>query len=574
MRNLIGTEHISDTPYVCTTAKNKIEVKFRTPKDEVEKVNIIFNDPYNYTDRVWEEKRSEMELRCTDDMYNWWTSELTIDTRRFMYHFELITKDGEVYHYSEAGLDKEWEVGYQFNLPFSHEDEIFTYPDWIDETIWYQIFPDRFATSDSEKYKSWHNGSVTNEENYGGNIKGIISKLGYIKDLGANAIYFTPLFEADSSHKYDTTDYYKIDPQFGTEEDFRNLITAAHEHGIKIMLDGVFNHTSKNHPFFKDVVKNKEKSVYKDWYYVNDYENLEESVKLDYNTFRYNSTFDTFAYTPNMPKLNVANPEAKKYILDAVKYWTEMGIDGWRLDVANEVHHSFWKDFKKTVVEVNPDVYIVGEIWHDSITWLRGDEFHAVMNYKYTNAIIDYFFKKKINKEQFENRVIRTQMEYTNAINKAAFNLFDSHDTMRVLDMCDFKIERLKLGTVFLFTQVGSPCIYYGTEIGITGSGDPDNRKLMLWDEKEWNLELYEFYRQLIKVRKENPILGNAGDFYLVPNNDVCEFIKTDGKETYRILLNNSNTEYEFATEQKVIFAEKFKDNKILENGFVIIKEN
>lgn len=573
MRNLIGTEHVSDLPYVNTVAHNQIKVRFRTPREEVKMVILIYNDPYNYGQDGWEQLCMEMHTRHTDDMYDWWEETITIESRRFMYHFELHTKDGEVYHYSEAGLDKEWEVGYQFNLPFSHVDEIFTYPKWIDDTVWYQVFPERFATSDQEMFKTWHTGDVKNEETYGGDIRGIISKLDYIKELGANAIYFTPIFAADSSHKYDTVDYFKIDPQFGTEEDFKDLIKEAHDRDIKIMLDGVFNHTSKNHKYFQDVVEKKQDSEYRDWFYINDYENLEESLNWNDSKFREMNTYNTFAYTPNMPKLNVANNAARSYILKAVEYWTEMGIDGWRLDVANEVHHSFWKEFKKRVVAINPDIYIVGEIWHDSITWLRGDEFHAVMNYKYTNAIIDYFFKRKITKEQFENRVVRTQMEYTQQINNAAFNLFDSHDTVRVKNQCNFNSDAQKLGTVFLLTQNGTPCIYYGTEIGLDGYEDPNNRKLMIWDESKWDKELYNFYKEIIRVRRDNPVLGNRGEVYFVYNNDVCEYVKCGEEGFYRIILNNSENSYKFEPNGEVILAEKFDGDKISGYGYIIVKE-
>ncbi len=573
MRKLTGIEHVSDMPYVFTTSENTIGIKIKTPKEVVCKIDLGYNDPYAYEGEQWIEKVTSMDNNFSDDLYDWWDVEIQVDARRFMYHFKLHTVGGNVYYYTEAGLDDTWEVQYQFNLPFSHAEEVFTYPKWIDNTVWYQIFPERFATSDMSKYEGWHDGDVTNEELYGGNLKGIIAKLDYIKDLGVNAIYFTPIFYADSSHKYDTIDYFKIDPQFGTEDDFKNLIMEAHNRGIRVMLDGVFNHTSKNHPYFQDVVKNKEKSKYKEWFYINEFDNLENTLNLPDSEFSIKNPYNTFAYTPNMPKLNVSNPEARDYILEAAKYWTELGIDGWRLDVANEVVHHFWKDFKKAVTAINDQIYIVGEIWHDSISWLRGDEFHAVMNYKYTNAIIDYFFRKKIDLEKFEGRISRTLMEYTPTINKAAFNLFDSHDTMRVKNMCEFDVARQKLGTVFLFTQMGTPCIYYGTEIGLEGAGDPNNRRLMPWDENKWDHELLDFYKKIIKIRLDHPILANGGDVKFIENSTgICEYKRYSSNEEYTIVLNATDSVSEYVSEGKVIYAQDYEQGVLNVNGFAIIK--
>ncbi len=568
MNNLAGVIHKSDFPYVSIISEDTIEVRIQTPKSKIKSVVVGYNDPYDYNKFDWIEFTKEMNLVQTDDFYDWWIAQITVDARRFQYNFKLTTTDDQLLYFTEAGLDTDFEIKYQFNLPFSHTSEIFTYPSWVDEAIWYQIYPDRFATTNHEHLSKWHYGDVKNHEIYGGNFQGVISKLDYLQRLGINAIYFTPIFKADTSHKYDTVDYFQIDPQFGTEADFQELITIAHACGIKIMLDGVFNHTSKKHPHFIDVMNNRESSVYKDWYHIRDYDKLDE---IGTKHFKEIMAYDSFAYVDNMPKLNTQNPEVIDYIFQAVTKWTKMGIDGWRLDVANEVDHKFWKLFKEHVTQLNPDIYIVGEIWHDSMTWLRGDEFHAVMNYKYTNSIIDYFFRKHIRIDQFKNRIVRASMENITAVNKAAFNIVDSHDTVRVANLCEFDINRQKLGTVFLLTQNGTPCIYYGTEIGLTGNQDPDNRRLMKWDENEWNQDLFGFYQNIIKARKEHPVLGNAGEFKFDQSADYCRYYKYNDQSTYEITLNTSSNAIT-VNPNEVILSEGLTDNVLGPNGYLINK--
>lgn len=566
MSNLAGTIHKSDFPYVSIVSENQIEVRLQTPKSKVTNVEIGYNDPYNYEKHdKWIELVADMALVASDDLYDWWQVILTVDTKRFAYNFKINTTDDGLWYLTEAGLTRDYEVLYQFNLPFSHASEIFTYPKWIDDAIWYQIFPDRFATSNDDSH--WHQGPVTNSQVYGGNIQGIISKLDYLVELGINSIYFTPIFEAGSTHKYDTVDYFKIDSQFGTDEDFQQLINEAHNRGIRIMLDGVFNHSSSEHPYFIDVLQNKQNSQYKEWYHIRDFDKLDQVYKQDFRQLR---AYDSFAYTEYMPKLNTQNPEVIKYIFEAVSKWTKMGIDGWRLDVANEVDHQFWKLFKQHVTAINPDIYIVGEIWHDAGTWLRGDEFHAVMNYKYTNSIIDYFFKGKIDLTEFKNRSTRARFENITAVNKAAFNVIDSHDTMRISNMCEFNITNQMLGTVYLMTAEGTPCIYYGTEVGLEGRQDPDNRRLMQWDKAHWNTELLAFYKQILKVRNQYSTLRNDGSFEYIESH-ICSYIRATNDEQFIIHINKGDKDFEYKSINNIMSL-NYEQSIIKPGGFIIDK--
>ena len=237
------------------------------------------------------------------------------------------------------------------------EEEEFLIPNWAKNKVVYQIFPSRFATTEDIPHDVWYQTPICHKANLKGNIKGIINRLNHIKELGVDLIYMTPLFMSDSSHKYDTIDYYQIDPSFGTEDDLRELVEKAHSMGIKVMLDAVFNHTSPKFFAFADIQKNKEKSPYFNWYYVDGFPLIFERGKKP--------NFKTFAYYGGMPKLNLSNPETAEYFINVGKYWVEKcNIDGWRLDVGDEVIHSFWKRFRSEVRKINPQALIVGEIWH------------------------------------------------------------------------------------------------------------------------------------------------------------------------------------------------------------------
>lgn len=565
MSELAGTIHKSDFPYVSIISSNQIEVRIQTPKRKIKNVTIGYNDPYNYNQFEWIELTAKMKYLASDDLYDWWQVILTIDSKRFAYHFKLETTDAGIWYLTEAGLTRDYQVLYQFNLPFSHLSEIFTYPQWIDDAIWYQIFPDRFATSKDDS--NWHQGPVNNKQIYGGDLKGIISKLDYLQQLGINSIYFTPIFTAGSNHKYDTIDYFSIDPQFGSEQDFQELIEQAHRRGIRIMLDGVFNHTSDQHPHFIDVLNNKQASKYVDWYHIRDFDKLDQVYQTD---FRKLQAYDSFGYVEYMPKLNTQNPDVINYIFEAVTKWTKMGIDGWRLDVANEVDHNFWRLFRQYVTALNPEIYIVGEIWHDAQTWLRGDQFHGVMNYKYTNAIIDYFFKQQLTLTEFKNQIIRSSLEYITAVNKAAFNLLDSHDTIRISNIAKFNLVNQKLGAIFLFTQQGTPCIYYGTEVGLSGAQDPDNRRLMPWNQADWNLDLFDFYQRLITLRMSDSTLRNDGNFEFVES-DVCSYRRYSTDSEYLIHLNTTNKQFDYVAVNPVLAA-GYQAGKLEAGGYIIDK--
>ena len=443
--------------------------------------------------------------------------------------------------YSEIPLD---DTAYYFCFPFMNNADIFRAPAWVKDTVWYQIFPERFKNGDKrvdpEGVIPWGSAEPTPTNLFGGDLEGVIQQYPYLKMLGITGIYFTPIFKAHSNHKYDTIDYMEIDPQFGTKETLRELVKVCHQNGIKVMLDAVFNHSGFYFPPFQDVLENGENSLFKDWFHIHEFPIITEPQ----------ANYDTFAFTPIMPKLNTENDEVKKYLLEVGRYWVrEFDIDGWRLDVANEVDHAFWREFRKEVKAIKPDLYILGEIWHDSMPWLRGDQFDAVMNYPFTSNILNLFAKQSITIKEFVENITSVIHMYPQNINEVAFNLVGSHDTPRILTECGGDIDRVKQVFTLLLTFIGTPCIYYGDEIGITGDQDPGCRKCMEWDIEKQNAGLFDHVQKLIRLRKENPLLRNDGEFSFVDpehQKECLAYTKSNGTKTLVVILNTGATQVEY----------------------------
>lgn len=533
--------HRPDSEYAYLYEVDNFHIRLRTKKDEVSQVGLIGGDPYLFDVDEWYKTEEPMKLLASTDVHDYWLIETTAPYRRLQYAFHVVGKDGTEVFYGDRGIfpytvETLATPGYFFRMPYFQEIDRFKSPDWVKETVWYQIFPERFAngnpTVTPKNALPWGSKEHPGREDFfGGDLQGVIDHLDYLVDLGINGIYFCPIFKASSNHKYDTIDYYEIDPDFGDKETFKKLVDEAHKRGIRIMLDAVFNHTGDISPLWQDVVKNQGKSKYVDWFHVHSF-----PVDIGENgNFEGERTvsYDTFAFTPHMPKLNTANPEVQKYLLDIATYWIrEFDIDAWRLDVANEVDHHFWKEFFKATTDLKKDFYILGEIWHSSQSWLQGDEFHAVMNYAYTETIEDFFVKKKIDVSKMVAGLNEQLMLYRQQTNEVQFNMLDSHDTARLLTICGDDKELAKATLAFTFLQHGSPCIYYGTEIGMTGDNDPDCRKCMIWDQEKQDLTMFDFTKKLIALRKEKQEVLSYGslEWSLVVDLEKCVGFKRVGQ--------------------------------------------
>ena len=381
--------------------------------------------------------------------------------------------------------------------PYINQIDLHRKVTWCDKSVFYQIFVDRFHIGKTKKNtdyidKKW--GELPEPKGFfGGDIKGITEKLDYLNDLGINAIYLTPIFQSPSNHKYDTIDYETVDEMFGTNSDLKELVENAHQRGIKILLDAVFNHCSYLCKQFQDVLIKGKQSEYYDWFIIHG-----DRPDLD------NMNYECFAACNYMPKWNTNNNEVQNFLLHiAVKWIKEYGIDGWRLDVADEVSHDFWRNFRKAVKNEKPDAMIIGENWHDAFPWLQGDQFDSIMNYSFTKACLDYFAFGKYSAKQFCDRLSEILMRNTDQVNEMMLNLLDSHDTERFLTNAGENKSKLKCALAVMFFFVGMPCIYYGTEIGMSGGYDPDSRRTFDWNENHWDKDLFQTIKELIQLRKE-----------------------------------------------------------------------
>ncbi|MBC1435816.1 alpha-glycosidase [Listeria rocourtiae] len=519
-----------------------LHIKIRSQRDDIQEVVLIAADPYLQTDSGWASEETALRKVASTEEHDYWFVAVKPEQRRLQYGFVLTDTAGEDVFYGGRGFYENTPANraimdYYFKFPFLHDTEVFKAPEWVKETIWYQIFPERFDNGNPSLSPAnvlpWGSKDPDRDDFFGGDIQGIINHLDYLVELGINGIYLTPVFEASTNHKYDTLNYFEIDPHFGDKETFRKLVREAHKRGIKIMLDAVFNHIGDKSPEWQDVLKNGEKSKFVDWFHIRSFpvtpgENGNVEGK---NTL----SFDTFAYTMHMPKLNTANPDVQKYLLDIATYWVrEFDIDGWRLDVANEVDHAFWKQFNKAVRSEKEDIYILGEIWHDSWLWLLGDEFDSVMNYPFTQTIIENFVEERIKPTKMVSGISEQLMRYQEQVNHVMFNMMDSHDTARLLTRCEGDKEKAKLALAFMFAHTGSPCIYYGTEIGMDGADDPLCRKCMEWDEANQDKDMLTFMKKLIAFRKTNQKVLTYGnlDWHIVDDEKhIVAFSRTlDGK--------------------------------------------
>ncbi|WP_299018296.1 glycoside hydrolase family 13 protein [uncultured Photobacterium sp.] len=526
--------HTAKSAFSYANDNETLHIRMRSAKGEVGKVTLWIGDPYK-----WEEggldggnlegsdaygwsggEEVDMELEGSTDLYDCWFAEYKPTRKRTRYGFILTSLDGsETLLFGEKKCvpltDDQQEnskalshLSNFYCFPYINPADVLKTPAWVKDTVWYQIFPERFANGRPEispaNAEPW--GSTPTNDNFmGGDLWGVIDNLDYLQELGINGLYFCPIFFANANHKYDTIDYMQVDPHFGGKEAFKALVDAAHKRGMKVMLDAVFNHIGSESPLWLDVVENGDKSKYKDWFWIKDFP-VYPDKPLETWDFT-NLNYETFGNVHTMPKLNTENPECRAYLLDVARYWVEeFDIDGWRLDVANEVDHQFWRDFRKVVKSIKPDCYILGEIWHEGMAWLQGDQYDSLMNYPLTSAIKEFFAFGHTDAQSFQCDVNNSYLNYPRNVNASIFNLLESHDTSRIISEAAGSKEKATLAYLFMFTQVGSPCIYYGGEIGMEGykaMGSEAHRKCMEWDESKQDQDFKAFIQSLINLRKE-----------------------------------------------------------------------
>lgn len=410
-------------------------------------------------------------------------------------------------------------------------------PRWVRNAVFYQVFPDRFARGSVEHapagitFKEW--GSPPAEQGYqGGDLYGVAEKLEYLKSLGVTAIYLNPIFSSASNHRYHTFDYLQVDPLLGGDQALRVLLDQAHSLNMKVVLDGVFNHASRGFWAFHHILENGPTSPYLDWFHIEDFPlnpyPTDESEDLNYRAW-----WDL----PALPKFNTDNPGVRDYLFRVAEYWVEFGIDGWRLDVPGDIDDdSFWREFRSRVKARNPEAYICGEIWDNAQRWLQGDQFDAVMNYPMGTAALSFFGAATLRSDYQQNNYvvepigaeeccerIQTVLDWYDAdINHVQMNLIDSHDTPRARWLVQDESVPVQQSLALLMLMPGAPCIYYGTEIGMSGANDPECRGAFPWaNEVEWDGDVTAAIQRFATIRHKHEFLMDADVHLDALNDDV-----------------------------------------------------
>lgn len=569
--NLQGIVHRCAYTDCYARNENELVINIRTNKD-ITAVNLIHEDPYiNGVSgrRPWYGSRTSMQVSMELRDCLIWTSIVAPKFKRQQYYFEIICND-EKCNLLEDGLYTEDEMKMDgimkqyFKYAWMNSSDLYQAPKWVEDTFWYQIVPDRFCNipdaSNKKQFSDWNDTeNMKYNEVYGGNLRGIISKLTYLRDLGITGIYLTPIFESISDHKYNTTDYQRIDTDFGTEEIFKELVDTAHSMGIKVMIDAVFNHSGRDFFAWKDVVKNKRASQYYDWFFIQE-----------------DDSYFSFAFEAEMPKLNTNNGEVVNYFCQICKDWVEKwNIDGIRFDVGNEISHSFIKRIHRELKSINPDLFLLGEIWHDSIQWLQGDEYDSVMNYPFMESLNNFFVNKNLDAKDFMYIMNRCYSLYMSQVNRVLFNFLDSHDVGRIYSRCG-NIDIFFQQLVILVTMPGTPCIYYGTEIAMDGKCGPYNRKPMPWEEigrGKYN-SIMEEMKSLIRIRKKYHALRSSEIQWKETKNRLIRYVRP-GDVTIEVIINAGEEQEPIDLQgQEMVFARGYVNNMLLSGGSLIVRRN
>jgi cyclomaltodextrinase len=414
-------------------------------------------------------------------------------------------------------------------------------PEWVQDAIFYQIFPDRFANGNTENdppnIVRW--GTPPTPWGFqGGDLLGIQKRFDYLLDLGITAIYLNPIFQSTSTHRYNTTDYFKIDNKLGNLQDFQNLCELAHRNGVRVILDGVFNHCGRGFFAFNDVLENQEYSPYRNWFQIK---------RFPVDAYSWGEAADYLGWwgMKSLPKLNTSNPPTRKYLLDVARYWIEKGADGWRLDVPNEINDdNFWAEFRQVVKTANPQAYIVGEIWNPDLRWVGEGHCDGLMDYPVLDALVGLLSSRSLDVGHFAEKVEGLLSFYPRENAYAMYVPLGTHDTERILTRMGNDLLKTRLAYLFQFSYPGAPAIYYGDEIGLVGGKDPACRGAFLWEQNSWNHELRKYIKNLVALRKQHSAL-RRGDYLRLTteSKQACyAFARLTAQDQVLVVMNPNET--------------------------------
>ena len=499
----------------------------------------------------------QAEPGSEDDFYVTYTITIPMRWQRFAFRFVVVT-DSEVFWFNQRGcLQYEPPAQHDFVLLLAHNT-----PAWVFKSVFYQIFPDRFAngnpaldhqpgktatSGESITVKAWGDQPEGGFDFFGGDIEGITQRIDHLTELGVNAIYLNPIFLAPSNHRYDLEDYFSIDPHLGDEQTFVKLVDTLHDREIKIILDGVFNHVGWGHRWFNRFGRFETQGAYQS----------EQSEYADFFSFQsHPDKYVGWFGFDSLPKLNFQSQKLRDYLYGAsdsvMKFWLAepYKLDGWRFDVANmtarygtyQAGIEVWREVKASVRADYPDAYLLGEHFYDGSDLCQGDALDGVMNYMGFYYPVLYWLRDKVDfaadgqREHFPTTnysgcSAQAQMaEYFAQIPeqqaRSMLNLLTSHDRPRLNTLLEFNEDKLRAARFILFAYCGAPSIYYGDEIGLAGGDDPDCRRTMPWNREEWDESLFAEYQALISLRITSATLQHGALKWILITDDLLVFAR------------------------------------------------
>ena len=529
---IAAIHHLPWLEYRHALSDGRVCIRLRTAAGEIDEAVVRCACNYGEGFPFARDRAYPMERMWRDGVHDVWQAVFLPDDPRLVYCFALRADDLFLIFDADGAHAQPYGDSAINGFHFAHAYPAREKPEWARGCVGYQIFPDRFRRVDvpgEEKVEPWGSRRVANEYRFGGNLRGALEAVPYLKELGVGVVYMTPLFLSDTSHRYNTFDYYQVDPLLGTKEDLRALADALHAAGIRLVLDGVFNHSGLGFAPFIDAKKRGKKSPYYDWFF------FDKAYPCGYMTFG-----ERWAY---MPKLNLQNADCAAYFLSVGRYWLrEAHVDGWRLDVSPEVYPDFWRQFRRAVLSENPDAIMIAECWDDSREWCAvGDMFDGTMHYVLSGAIWGFFADDALTLAQFDARVNRAMALYPQDVQSCLWNFLSSHDTARMLTRSGGRVRRLRAAAFFQMTHPGVPVIYYGDELGMRGGPDPDCRRSMAWDRVQGNAML-AYYKRLTAMRRGSRALREGTLItHEVGEDGVYAYLRRTDGESVLCALNTSD---------------------------------
>ena len=494
--------HMPQAPWLLSSDPEVFTVRLWVSLQEYTSVTLYFSDSYDYLPEPGKRLNwtgSSMNLLSTTSDYEVWSVGIPVPTHKICYRFLVSDGSRDPLWYGPNGLSAQagsvgcFRTGYRFP-----ED---TLPSWTGKSAWYQIFPDRFAGGDPDQL------FLPGTENFwGGTLEGIIEKIPCLKQLGVTGIYLNPVFSSPSNHRYDTLDYLQVDPRLGSSDSLFRLSKEVHRNGLKLMLDGVFNHCSDRSPFFGDVKSHGKASPYYDWFIIHDPEETMRipTERLTAERMKADSPYECFAFAANMPKWNTDHPGVQNYLIGAAEYWTKMlDLDAWRLDVPDEVSPSFLRAFRRRIKQLSPDILILGEIWTDPCPWVQTGLFDGTMDYPLHTALSQFMLTGEMDARTFCDALNRRQGLMTEGMMKNQMLFLGNHDLPRCLTVANGNLEKVKAAWLLLCMMDGEVNLYYGDENAMTGGEDPANRGVMVWEEEPLRQEMRSFVRESLQLRAQ-----------------------------------------------------------------------